>query len=112
MELPKVGSQSFQASSVELALLAGKAFMHVELWVWFGSVRTDGDAGWVCEFARVLTQISRESLPKLLGNAMLLLKVGCDLRIRSGKSVLALATDEGSTFDIYVEIAARQQTRH
>jgi hypothetical protein len=58
-----------------------------------------------------LTQISRESLSKLLGNAVLLLKVGCNLGICSGESVLALATDESSTFDIYVEIVARQRTR-
>jgi hypothetical protein len=86
--------------------------MQLELWVWFRSVRTDRDVAWVCEFARVLTQISRKSLSKFLGNAVLLVEVGGDLRIRRGKSVLALATDKGSTFDIYVEIAARKRTRH
>lgn len=34
-------------------------------------------------------------------NAVLLVEVGCDLRTRSGKSVLVFATDEGSTFAIH-----------
>jgi phosphatidate phosphatase APP1 len=84
----------------------------LELWVWFRSVRTDRDAAWVCEFAQVLTQIFRESLSRFLRNAVLLVKVSCDLGIRSGKSVFALARDEGSTFNIHVEIAARKRTGH
>jgi hypothetical protein len=78
--------------------------------VWFRSVQTDGDAAWVCKFARMLTQILCKSLLKFLRDVVFLVKVGGDLGTRSGKSVLALATDEGSTFDIYVEVAARKQT--
>jgi hypothetical protein len=60
----------------------------------------DGDAAWVCEFARVLTQTLCESLSKFLRDVVFLVEVGGDLGTRSGKSVLALATDEGSIFDM------------
>jgi hypothetical protein len=46
-----VGNQTFQASSIELALPAGKAFMHLKHWMWFRSVRTNRNAAWDCEFA-------------------------------------------------------------
>lgn len=71
----------------------------VEFWVLFRSVRTDRDATWVCKFAQVLTQILSESLLKYLRNAVFFVEVCGDLGIRSGKSVVALATDEGLTFE-------------
>jgi hypothetical protein len=79
MGFTKVASQSFEASSIELALAASKAFMYMELWMWRRAVRTDRDAAWVSEYAWVLTQILRKSLSKFSGDAVLSVEVGRDL---------------------------------
>jgi hypothetical protein len=102
MDFPEVASHPFEANRIEVALAAGKAFMHVKLWMWYRSVRTNRETTGVPELMQVLTQTSRQSRSQFLRNAVLLVKVGSDLGVCSSESVLAPATDKGTTLNVHV----------
>jgi hypothetical protein len=111
MELAEMASHLFDADGVELALAASEPLVDMELRMGCGSLWTKRDAAWVPEGARVLTQMLRKPFAQLLGDAVFPIQMGRDLRVRRGEGEFALATYQGSTLAVHVEMAARQKGR-
>ena len=79
-----MADQLLEAGGTKVALATRKTFMNLKLRVRWRALRTERDAAWVLKSTRVLTQIVREPHAQLFRNAVLSVKMGCDLRVPGG----------------------------